>query len=105
MVMHICARFNTLWIWPPWTTAQLCKRTKAADVCGTVGNAKESYNKLCQVKALVPVAHTFACFNTRRIWPHLAITCVCKVTKAAGMCGTVKNVCDWHQCLTWWSSL
>ena len=24
------------------------------------------------------------------------MTCFCQVVKAAGMCGTVRNVCDWH---------
>src|SRR5713226_6327929 len=47
---------------------QVFKISKAADVCSTVGNAKESYNKLCQVKALMPVVHTYACSNTPQVW-------------------------------------
>ena len=27
------------------------------------------------------------------------MTCFCRVAKAAGMCSTVRSVCDWHQCL------
>src|SRR5712692_11595025 len=96
MVMQACARSNTLYIRPHCATSQVCKSSKAADVCSTVGNAKESYNNLCQVKALVPVAQTCVCSNTPQVWPHYAITCFCQVAKAAGMCGTVKNVCDWH---------
>src|SRR5216684_768279 len=99
MVMQACARSNTLYIRPHCATSQVCKSSKAADVCSTVGNEKESYNNLCQVKALVPVAQTCGCSNTPQVWPHYAITCFCQVVKAAGMCGTVRNVCDWHQCL------
>src|SRR5229473_458227 len=90
------AHSNTLYIWLHCATAQVCKLSKAADVCSTVVNAKESYNNLCQVKALVPVAQTCACSNTPQVWPHYAITCFCQVVKAAGMCGTVRNVCNWH---------
>src|SRR5260370_9080048 len=89
--MHACARSNTLYIRPHCVTAQVWKLAKAADVCSTVGNEKESYNKLCQVKALVPVMHTCACSNTPQIRLHLAITCFYQVVKAAGMCSTVRN--------------
>src|SRR5260370_36097114 len=67
-------------------------------MCSIVENENESYNKLHQVKGLVPVAHTCACSNTLQIWLYLAITCVCQVARAAGICGSVRNVCDWHQC-------
>ena len=67
-------------------------------MCSIVENEKESHNKLHQVKGLVPVAHTCVCSNTPQIWLYWAITCVCQVSRAAGMCGTVRNVCDWHQC-------
>src|SRR5216684_3737327 len=70
---------------------------KAVDVCSIVQNEKESHNKLHQVKGLVPVAHTCACSNILQIWLYWAITSVCQVSRAAGMCGTVRNVCDWHQ--------
>ncbi len=94
--MQACAHSNTLYIWPLYATAQVCKLSKAADVCSTIGNAKESYNNLCQVKALVPVAQTCACSNTSQVWQYYAITCFCQVAKAAGMCGTVRNMCNWH---------
>src|SRR5260370_42697133 len=96
MVMQACARSNTLYILPHCATAQVCKLSKAADVCRTVGNAKESYNNLCQVKALMPVAQTCACSNTPQVWPHYAITCFCQVAKAAGMCCTVSNAKESH---------
>src|SRR5258708_30407623 len=96
MVMHACACSTTLYIWPNCATAQVCKLYKATDVCSTIGNAKESYNNLCQVKALVPVTQTCACSNTPQVWPHYAITCFCQVVKATRMCGTVRNVCNWH---------
>ncbi len=83
--MQACARSNTLYIRPHCATAQVCKLSKAADVCSTAENAKESFNNLCQVKALVPVAQTWACSNTPQVWPHYAITCFCQVVKTAGM--------------------
>src|SRR5216684_4678709 len=101
MVMQACAHSNTLYIWPLYATAQVCKLSKAADVCSTVGNAKESYNNLCQVKALVPVAQTCACSNTLQVWLYYAITCFCQVAKATGMCGIVRNMYDWHLGLPW----
>src|SRR5229473_4259571 len=96
MVMQACARSNTLYIRPHCATAQVCKLSKAADVCSTVGNAKESYNNLCQVKALVPVAQTCACSNTLQVWPNYSITRLCQVAKAAGMCCTVSNAKESH---------
>src|SRR5258708_37131573 len=85
MVMQACARSNTLYIRPHCATAQVCKLSKAADVCSIVGNAKESHNNLCQVKALVPVAQTYACSNTVQVWPYYSITCLFQVAKAPGM--------------------
>jgi hypothetical protein len=91
LVMHTCAHSNNLYIRLPYATAVLVKITKAADVCSTVENEKESYNKLPQVKGLVPVAHTCACSNTLQIWLHKATSYVCQVSKAAGVCSTVRN--------------
>ncbi len=96
MVMQACVCSNTLYIWPHYATAQVCKLSKAANVCSTVGNAKESYNNLCQVKALVLVAQTCACSNTLQVWPNYSITCLCQVAKATGMCCTVSNAKESH---------
>src|SRR5713226_7435389 len=96
MVMQACVCSNTLYIWPHYATAQVCKLSKAANVCSTVGNAKESYNNLCQVKALVLVAQTCACSNTPQVWPNYTITCLCQVAKATGMCCTVSNAKESH---------
>src|SRR5258708_12644823 len=99
MVMQACARSNTLYIRPHCATAQVYKLSKATDVCSTVVNAKESYNNLCQVKALVPVAQTCACSNTPQVWLHYAITCFCQVVKATGMFSIFKNIFTWHHLL------
>jgi hypothetical protein len=74
-------------------------------MCSTVRNAKENYNEVDQVKALVPVAHTFACFSTPQIQLHITITCFYQAAKAAGMYSTVrdakKNYNELHQVKHW----
>ena len=94
-------RWGSNWSCTLVHTPILCRCTifkisKAADVCSTVGNAKESYNKLCQVKALMPVVHTYACSNTPQVWLYWTITCFCQVLKAAGMRCTVRNAKESH---------
>src|SRR5258708_39879811 len=96
MVMQACARSNTMYIRPHCATAQVCNLSKAADVCSTIGNAKESHNNLCQVKALVPVAQTCACSNTLQVWPYYFITCLCQVAKAAGIVCPFSNAKESH---------
>jgi hypothetical protein len=77
-------------------------------MCSTVRNAKENYNEVDQVKALVPVTHIFACFSTPQIQLHITITYFYHVAKAAGMCSTVrdakKNYNELHQVKHWYQS-
>jgi hypothetical protein len=50
---HACARFDTRKVGPQWTTTGSFKVSKAADTCGTLGQAKESCTELSKVEALV----------------------------------------------------
>src|SRR5216684_768278 len=99
MVMQACARSNTLYIRPHCATSQVCKSSKAADVCSTVGNEKESYNNLCQVKALVPVAHVSNSAAHACSLYNLAETCNGIVRPYLWSIGASTSLCDWHQCL------
>jgi hypothetical protein len=60
-------------------------------MCSTVRNARENYNEVDQVKALVPVAHIFVCFSNPQIQLHITTTCFYQVSNAAGMCSTVRD--------------
>jgi hypothetical protein len=75
------------------------------NMCSTVRNAKENYNEVNQVKALMPATHIFACFSTSQIQLHKIITCFYQVSKAAGMCSTVRdakeNYNELHQVKHW----
>src|SRR5260370_26912979 len=52
-----------------------CVKELSPGMCAALLNiANESHNKLCQVKALVPVAHTCACSNTLHMCLRYAIT-------------------------------
>ena len=69
--------------------------------CGHVQccrNAKESYNELHQVKALVPIAHVPDSAAHARGPRNLADTCNSPVRLYLRSIGACTSVCDWNQC-------
>ena len=64
----------------------------------TVRNAKESYNELHQVKALVPIAHVPDSAAHARGLHNLAETCDGLLRPHLQSIGACTSVCDWHQC-------
>src|SRR5216684_5102981 len=63
----------------------------------TVRNAKESYNELHQVKALVPIAHVPDSAAHARGPRNLADTCNSPVQPYLRSIGACTSVCNWHQ--------
>ncbi|KAN0109097.1 hypothetical protein V8E52_009619 [Russula decolorans] len=45
-IVHACADFATSLLWPHWTSKGFPEFAKAADACGTLEEAKESYTEL-----------------------------------------------------------
>ncbi len=72
---------------------------KAAKMCSTVRNAKESYNELHQIKALVPIAHIPNSATHARSSHNLANTCNSPVWPYLGSIEACTGVCSWHQSL------
>ncbi len=66
-------------------------------MCSTVRNAKESYNELHQVKALVPIAHIPDSAAHARGPQNLADTCNSPVQPYLRSIGACTSVCNWHQ--------
>src|SRR5258708_39379214 len=66
-------------------------------MCSTVRNAKESYNELHQVKALVPIAHVPDSAAHARGPRNLADICNNPVRPYLRSIGACTSVCSWHQ--------
>jgi len=67
-------------------------------MCSAVRNAKESYNELHQVQALVPIAHVPDSAAHARGLRNLAETCNGLLRPHLQSTGACTSVCDWHQC-------
>ncbi len=67
-------------------------------MCSAVSDAKESYNELHQVKALVPTAHVPDSAAHARGLRNLAATCNGLLQPHLQSIGACTSVCDWHQC-------
>jgi hypothetical protein len=72
-------------------------------MCSTVRNAKESYNMLYQVKALVPNAnctHSYIPDSAAHFCSlhNLAETCNGTLQPHLRSIGACTSVCNWHQC-------
>src|SRR5260370_7385804 len=66
-------------------------------MCSTVRNAKESYNELHKVKALVPIAHVPDSAAHARGPRNLADTCNSPVWPYLRSMEACTGVCSWHQ--------
>jgi len=66
-------------------------------MCSTVRNAKESYNELQQVKALVPIAHVPDSATHVRGSRNLADTCNSPVRPYLRSIEAYTSVYNWHQ--------
>jgi hypothetical protein len=71
-----------------------------SNMCNIVRNAKESYNELHQVKALVPVAHIPD--NAAHVCSlyNLPKTCNGQVLTYLWSIRACTSICDWHQCFS-----
>jgi hypothetical protein len=79
---------------------------KAAGMCSTVKNAKESYNELYQVKALMPIAHitdsavyAHSLHNLAKAYNSVFLLHVHIVLKHAYMCVAGITALTWQSML------
>jgi len=63
LVVHACARLTTPQLGPHWATGCSSEIAKAADACGTLGDAGESYTELCEVDTLEGKGGNLLCFD------------------------------------------
>ena len=63
LVVHACARLATPQLGPHWATGRSSKFAKAADACGTLRDAGESYTELCEVDTLEGKGGNLLCFD------------------------------------------
>jgi hypothetical protein len=63
LVVHTRACFATSQLGPHWTTRCSSEIAKAADACGTLGDAGESYTELCEVDTLEGKGGNLLCFD------------------------------------------
>src|SRR5258708_20684378 len=87
---------NTVQVWPYYSITCLCQVAKAAGMCCTVSNAKDSRNEFHQV---VPVTHVSNSAAHACGLHNLAETCNGILQPYLWSIAACTSLCDCHQCL------